>query len=83
MKTRSKADDDTDGDGAGVDRVVPHTLEDDTGTADDVDDGGETGLKTISAAPRAASEAPSTAIPMLAQDKAGASLAPSPVIAQR
>ena len=39
-----EADDDTDGNGAGVDRVVPHTLEDDTGTADGVDDSGETGL---------------------------------------
>ena len=43
-KARSEADDDTDGDGAGVDQVVPHTLEDDMGTTDDVDDGGETGL---------------------------------------
>lgn len=40
----TEADDDTDGDGAGVDRVVAHTLEDDTGSADGMDDGGETGL---------------------------------------
>lgn len=39
-----EANDDTDGDGASVDGVVPHTLEDDTGSSDGVDDGGETGL---------------------------------------
>lgn len=39
-----EADDDTDGDGASVDGVVTHTLEDDTRTANGVDDGGETGL---------------------------------------
>lgn len=33
-----EADDDTDGDSAGVDRVVAHTLEDDTRTADGVHD---------------------------------------------
>jgi len=39
-----EADDDTDGDGAGVDGVVAHPLEDDTGLADGVDDGRETRL---------------------------------------
>ena len=39
-----EADDDTDGDGAGVDRIVPHTLENDTGTTNGVNDGGETGF---------------------------------------
>jgi len=34
-----EADDDTDGNGAGVDGVVPHTLEDDTRSADGVNDG--------------------------------------------
>jgi hypothetical protein len=38
-------------------------------------------VRTISAAPRAASVAPSTAIPTLARERAGASLAPSPVMA--
>lgn len=36
--------DDTDGDGAGVDRVVAHPLEDDTRLADGVDDGRKSGL---------------------------------------
>jgi hypothetical protein len=39
-----EADDDTDCDGAAVDRVVVHALEDDTGAADGVDNGGETEL---------------------------------------
>jgi hypothetical protein len=38
-------------------------------------------VRTMSAAPRAASVAPSTAIPTLARESAGASLAPSPVMA--
>ena len=39
-----EADDDMDGDGTGVDRIVPHALENDTGTANSVNDGGETGF---------------------------------------
>jgi hypothetical protein len=39
-----EADDDTDGEGVSVDGVAAHTLEDDTGLTDSVDDGGETGL---------------------------------------
>ena len=39
-----EADDNTDGDSASVDGVVTHTLENDTGSANGVDDGGETGL---------------------------------------
>lgn len=41
----SEADNDTDRDGARVDGVVAHTLEDDTGTADGVDDGRQTRLR--------------------------------------
>ena len=37
-------DDDTDGDGASVDQAVPHTLENDTGTTNGVNDCGETWL---------------------------------------
>ena len=40
-------------------------------------------VKTMCAAPPGASVAPSTATPTLARDKAGGSLAPSPVIAHR
>ena len=39
-----EADDDTDRDGASVDGVVPHTLEDNTRAANGVDDGRETRL---------------------------------------
>lgn len=39
-----ETEDNTDGDGAGVDRVVAHALEDDSGLADGVDDSGESGL---------------------------------------
>jgi hypothetical protein len=41
----TEANDDKDSDGASVDRVVAHALEDDTGSADGVDDGGETGFR--------------------------------------
>ena len=37
-----ETDDDTDGDSASVNRIVPHTLENDTGTTNGVNDGGET-----------------------------------------
>ena len=37
-----ETDDDTDGDSAGVDRIVPHALENDAGTTNGVNDGGET-----------------------------------------
>ena len=39
-----KTNGDTNGDGAGIDRVVPHALEDDTGAVDCVNNGGETGF---------------------------------------
>jgi hypothetical protein len=41
---QGKADDDSDGDGTGVDGIVPHTLENDSGSSDSVNDGRETGL---------------------------------------
>lgn len=40
-----EAEDNTNGDSTGVDGVVPHTLEDDTGSADSMDDGGKTRLR--------------------------------------
>ena len=39
-----ETDDNTDGDSVAIDRVVPHMLENDTGTMDGVNDGRETGL---------------------------------------
>ena len=35
-----ETDDDTDGDSAGVDQIVPHMLENDMGTKDDMNNGG-------------------------------------------
>jgi hypothetical protein len=41
----AEASDDKNSDGASVDRAVAHALEDDTGSADGADDGGETGFR--------------------------------------
>lgn len=41
---QGEADDDSDGNGTGVDSVVSHTLEDDSGTSDGVNDGGQSGF---------------------------------------
>ena len=74
-----------DGDSTGTDRVVPRALENDTGTTDGVSDGRETGLSRddVGSTTNSTSVEPSTAIPMLAQDKAGAVSAPPPATAQR
>jgi len=57
----SKTDDNTDGNSAGVDQIVPHMLEDDMGTMNGMNPGL---VRTMSAAPQAALAAPSTVIPM-------------------
>lgn len=41
---QGEADDDSDGNGTGVDGVVSHTLENDSGTSDGVNDGGQSGF---------------------------------------
>ena len=78
------ADDDTDSDSAGVDRILPHTLENDTGIADGMNDGGESGLgqDDIGSATSSVSGTLDSNTGV-GTGQGGASLAPSPVMAQR
>ena len=80
----TEAHDDTDGNCASIDRVVAHTLEDNTRSTNRMYDCRKTGFSkhNVSSTP-VASVAPSTAIPTFTLESAGASLALSPVMAHK